>query len=443
MSTYNLADGTTNIDTQLTQNAYVIGEAIYAKILNSSKWNAVTPKSKLPTNVGDALVSLVYNSALPATTANGSVPGLNWTNIASDILGANALNTNTSEQAIAGAAGETIGVADPMSFVKWTKMLRDYHLQITRIRSPWLDVNDFRTAAGIEKQTAAVMKALKGSVQWGWERRHQEQFERISRNLVPCRATGTPIREIVDADGDGTADDDFYEVSLAGANGAAGTLDFRTSGAGNSDVTPDAYISNAVLDLIHDQLQRVTDISDAWGVDNGAPVYALMISTQASYRLKTESGIRDDVRRSSMVDSLIKPLGISESFRGFYHMTDPSMPRFTMASGVLTRVEPLTTEGLRNAAYDTAPYEAAYVVHKEVLECQVPDPNYAVPGGGIVFDPVSYMGDWKWLNTKDNVVNLVGDKGFFLGTLSSATKPKNPEWGYVILFNRTATTYAA
>lgn len=436
MSTYALADGTTNIDTQLAQNAYVIGEAIYAKTLNVSNWNALTPKTPLPTGMGDRLTSLIFDPTLPTTTANGSTVGVNWTAIGADLLSANALNSSTSEQMIAGAAGETIGVADPMSYAKWTRKLLDYGLDITRIKSPWLDVNDFRTAAGLTKQMEAVTKALKNSVRWAWERRYQESYEKIAGNLVPCLTASTPILTTVDGDGDGTADDAFYGEQLAGTG-----LDFRTSGAGNTDVTPTAYLSNAIMDRIYSRLQIVTPVDEAWGIDNGAPVYSLVCSTDASLFLKRESGIRDDVRKSSMVDSLIKPLGISESFRGYYHMTRPDMPRFTIASGVLTRVEPLNSTGGYNAAYDTAPYEAAYVVHKSVLESQIPEPNVTAPG--VKFDPVSYTGDWQWANNKDNVVNILGDKGFFIGSLACAIKPKNYEYAYVILFLRTSVVPGA
>lgn len=435
MSTYTLTDGTTNIDTQLAQNAYVIGDAIYAKTLNSAKWNALTQKTALPTGVGDRLTSMIYDANLPTTTANGSTVGVNWTAIGADLLSANSLNTSTSEQVVAGASGETIGTSDPMSYAKWTKKLLAYGLDITRIRSPWLDVNDFRTAANTAKQISAIMKILKNQVQWAWERRYQDSFEKIAGNLIPCLSASTPTLATVDGDGDGTADDSFYGYQLAG------TLDLSTSGAGNTDVTPNAYISNKILDGVYTKLQILTSIDEAWGIDEGAPVYALVCSTDASYALKHESGFVDDVRKSSMVDSLIKPLGISESFRGFYHMTRPDMPRFTVAAGVLTRVEPLTSTGAYNTAYDTATHEAAYVVHKEVLESQVPAPNVSAPG--VVFDPVSYMGDWKWINNKDLDVNILGDKGFFLGSLACAIKPKNYEYGYVILYKRTTTTLAA
>lgn len=436
MSTYALTDGTTNIDTQLAQNAYVIGDAIYAKKLNVAFWNTLTPKTALPTGMGNALTSMVYDPSLPTTTANGSTVGLNWTAIGADILGSNSLNSATSEQVVAGASGETIGTADPMSYVKWTKKLLDYGMKITRIQSPWLDVNDFRTAAGVAKQSAAIMKALTNSVSWGWDRYYQEKYEYTAGFLVSCLTASTAAASLIDLVSESDADNDnaFYGTNLV-------EVDLATSGPTDNDITPTANISNAVMDDIYDRLKLVTPADEAWGIDNGQPIYALVIGTKASLALKRESGIRDDVRKSTMVDSLIKPLGINESFRGFYHMTLPDPPRFTVSTGVLTRVEPLTSTGAINTAYFTADYEAAYVVHKEVLESQVPTPTVLAPN--VSFNPVSYNGDWQWINNKDNTVNILGDKGFFLGTLACAVKPKNYEYGYVILFKRTSTTPAA
>jgi hypothetical protein len=278
------------------------------------------------------------------------------------------------------------------------------------------------------------MKALTGTVRWAWERRHQTEYEKTAGWLVSCMSASTPIRSTVDGDGDGTSDDTFFGETLTSG------LDFRTSGAANANITPNAYISNGVMDAVYDRLRIITPPEEAWGNDNGQPVFALVISSKASLALKRESGIRDDVRKSSFVDSLLKPLGVQESFRGFYHMTQPDMPRFTMSAGILTRVEPLNEKGEYNSAYDTATYEAAYVVHKEVLECQVPTPTVLAPG--VNFNPVNYMGDWSFVNNKDNSVNILGDKGFYFGTLASATKPKNYEYGYVLIYDRTSTTPA-
>lgn len=443
--TYSLSAGD-DINSNLMQNAYLIGDAIYAKTLNTSKWDAMIPKTTLPTGVGEALTSMVFDVSLPTTAANGSTVGLNWTKNSATALSANALNSSTDEQVLAGAAVDYVSNTDGMSYAKFTKVLRDYSLDITHIRAPWMDVAEFRTAANITKQISALMKALTGVVKWGWERRFQESYEKLAGNLVPCLTASTPILDTVDiftgvtdpvtgsAATSGTANNPFYRLALT-------DLDFNTSGASNADVLPTAYVSNKILDRIYTRLQILTPPEEAYGMDNGAPVFCLVCSTDASLAIKTETGIRDDVRKSSMVNSLIKPLGISESFRGFYHMTQPDMPRFTETNGQLVRVEPLTSTGAFNSAYDSATYEAAYVVHKEVMEAQIPQPTVTAPG--VSFDPVNYRGDWKWLNIKDNAVNLLGDKGFFFGTLACANKPKNIEYAYVILFKRTSTTPAA
>jgi hypothetical protein len=433
--TYAPTAGTDNITTQLQMNSYVIGDSIYAKTLRTSNWNAITPKTALPTGMGDQLVSLLYDASIPTTAAGGSTLGLNWTRVGEDPQSATLLNSSTTGQVNIDANESVVGSTDGLSYVKWTKKMLNYQLYISRLQSPWLDINDFRTAAGIEKQSAAIMKALKGATIWSWERRHQTEQENVAGNFVPCLSSGTTILTQVDGDGGGTSNDAFFGENLAGSG-----LDLRTSGAANADVTPTAHISNAVMDTIYDQLRLLTDPDDAWGNDNGLPVFTAVLATKASLFLKRESGIRDDVRKSSMVDSFIKPLGYNESFRGFYHMTQPDMPRFTISSGVLTRIEPLDSKGQVNSAYATAPYEAAYVIHKETMECQVPTPTVLAPG--VNFAPQNYMGDWSFINNKDNVVNILGDKGFYFGTLASATKPKNYEYSFVILYLRTSTTPA-
>lgn len=446
--TTTLTDGTTSVNTALAQNAYLISGEIYTTNLNTDFWDAMLPKSTLPTGVGEALVSLIYNASLPTTTAGGSTVGLNWTPVKGSALAANSLNTVTPDQVVAGAGVDTKGTLNTsgLSFVTFNKTLQDYGLDITHIRAPWMDANDFRTAAQVVQQVAALTQILAETVKWGWDRRHQESYEKGCGCFVPCLTASTPILTTVDiktgkidpvtgsAATEGTANNPFYRLALT-------DMDLNTSGASNADVIPTAYISNKIMDKIWNRLWLTSSAADAYGKDNAKPVWCAVMSSDASYALKTESGIRDDVRKSTMVDSLIKPLGIEESFRGFYHMVLPDMPRFTESSGALTRIEPLDALGDANPLYDTATYEALYIVHKKVMEVQVPGPTVTSPG--ISLDPVSYRGEWKWVNNKDNVANLLGDKGFFFGTMAAANKPIKPVRGFVVLFKRTVTTPAA
>lgn len=439
--------GTADIDNVLAQTAYQIGPVIHRETMNTEAWDALIPKSELPTGAGDSLSSMVYNRSVPTTTAGGSTVGANWARIGTEIVAANSFAA-TEGQLIEGAAGETIGstAAARTAYVKFLKRMRNYYLSVANIKSPYIDVHTVSTAAAMEQQLAAIQDILTDVTKWTWARRHEQEYERNCGNFVPCLTASTsPILSTVDirtgaidpetgsAATGGTANNPFFGLQLA-------DLELNTSGAGDTDVVPTGYISNAVLDRIHNRLARTTSHNQAYGMDNGRPVFALVLGSDASLAIKRESGIRDDVRKSTIVDSLLKPLGVDESFRGFYHMTQDLIPRFTESGGVLTRVEPFDSSGEYNSAYDTAPIEAFYVVHKSVTECQVPAPNASGPG--VSFAPVNYRGDFSWLNIQDEIKNPLKTIGFFYGTLASAYKPIKVANGYVGLFLRTSSTWA-
>jgi len=114
--TYTLSAGTDNITTNLATNSYVIGDSIYAKTLNTSFWNALTPKTTLPVGQGDKLVSLVYDASLPTTSANGTTVGVNWTAVGADPLSATLLNTSTNSQVVGAAAESVVGATDGLAY---------------------------------------------------------------------------------------------------------------------------------------------------------------------------------------------------------------------------------------------------------------------------------------------------------------------------------------
>jgi hypothetical protein len=93
-----------------------------------------------------------------------------------------------------------------------------------------------------------------------------------------------------------------------------------------------------------------------------------------------------------------------------------------------------------NPDYDLADYEAMIVFDREVMEAQMPKP-ITNPGGNTKFDPVSYMGDFQFLNVRSldkasTYYNPDGTKGLFRAVLSHASKPGQPDLGEVILFRR-------
>jgi hypothetical protein len=442
----------TALDTVLAQQANVIGQQVYTNTLHVSPWLDLVPQTPFPEGQSYQLTTLVYERSIPTTDTTGSSPGLAWHDLAT-LQSGNLFDTVTKEgtqplddatEQTAGPFGGDVGSgltnADLRSYIRFTKQLKPYTLQRATIESPKMSLEDLMFAVHRDQQLNAVTDIMTESTRYSLENRNRDEFDRIAGNLVPCLTAGTPILSTVDAvSGSGTADDDFEGLTLGDSNGTAGTVTLLTSGSGNTDVTPTGNISNAVLDKIYNRNNRMGAGMEAYGRENGRPVYALVLSSEASYALQTESGFRDDIRYSSRVSELIAPLGVEKGFRGFYHLIDDLAPRFTITTGILTRVLPYTsTAGIMsdNAAYDTADYESAFVMHPQVMESQIPNPSTGAKG--ISFDAASFRGDYRWTNIKHAQTNPDGLIGYFRAIMASATKPIKPKFGYVILFKRGA-----
>jgi len=419
-------DANTAIDTILTQEANRIGQDIHRRTLHVSPWMDLIKQTSFPDGMGYTLGTLIYDRALPTTTANGSTLGTNWI----DVGGATSeslVTSSTLDQIITGSKDTNIGAgannANGKSFISFARQLKQYSLKRATVESPRINVEDLRFAAYRTEQLRAVMDALTDATKYSWEERYRDEYDRICANYVICEASGTVI------------------TSTGKEGNASADIDFGAAGA-----TPSANISNKILDSIYFRLVRAGAGTNAYGRENARPVFALVCSSEASYALQTEAGFRDDVRyNNAKVSELIAPLGVEKSFRGFYHLIDDLAPRYTDdGDGNLTRVQPYTASSgvvTPNAAYETAPIEAAYILHQDVMESQIPEPISG--SNGLTFDPVNYRGKFAWKNIPSIDLNPDGTVGFFRGVLASASKPIKTEFGFVVLFSRTSTTPAA
>ena len=439
---FSQTDGTTAIDTILTQEANRIGQDIHRRTLHTTPWMDLLKQTAFPSGMGYQLGTLVYDRALPRQGATSTSLGLNWT-----ALGTNPQDTlrtdSTVDQVLVGAPDTNIGPQSGKSFISFARQLKQYSLSRAVVESPRINVEDLRFAAYRQEQLRAVMDALTEATRYSWEERYRDEYDRVCANLVPCLSLGTPIVQTYDLDNAGGA-----PLRIEGRQTVDVDLisDFTVSGTDN-DYRPTANISNKILDSIYFRLVRAGAGANAYGRENARPVFALVCSSEASYKLISEAGIRDDYRyNNAKVGELIAPLGIERSHRGFYHLVDDLAPRFNVAgTGVLTRVFPYaaTAAGVisENAGYNTATLEAAYVLHQDVMESQIPEP--ITGSNGLTFDPVTYRGKFDWKNIASEVNNPDGTIGFFRGVLASATKPIKTEFGYVILFDRTSSNAAA
>jgi hypothetical protein len=437
--------GITAINNVLVQEANRINEDIYRRTIHTSPWIDLMKQTAFRDGQGYQQTTLVYDRAIPTTGTDNNTAGVTWHDIAlvessnslgsSLMTGRNPLASSTKQ--IAGqSGGDTDADGDfeeARSYINFSRQLKQYTLKRAVIESPKISLEDLRFAAFRQEQIRAIMDLMTEAVRYTWENRYRDEFERVSDNLVLAKTasssfvTGQEGLLVTAYDVDSTADD--------------GTCDIN------------ANISNALLDKIYNQMVRKGAASEAYGRENGRPVFALVCSSNASRSLQIESEYRDDVRyNNAKVSELIAPLGVEKSFRGFYHLIDDLAPRYTFASGTdkLVRVLPYTigdgTTGVAgvtivNSAYEDAPFEAAFVIHPHVCESQIPNPFSGA--GAIKFNPVNYRGQFKWTNIPDAIRNPDGTVGFFRGVLASATRPIKTDFGYTIIFQRTATANAA
>jgi hypothetical protein len=447
-NTFDLGSGLTAINTILAEEANRIGQDIYKRTLHTSPWMDLIKQSAFPDGMGYQLTTLVYDRTIPTTTAGGSTVGVNWAALGTLQSGqttATSFNASSQDQLLNDTAKDvqggrgTGGSTDNRAYVQFSKQLKQYSISRAVIESPRISLEDLRFAAYRTEQLRAIMDLMTESSRYTWENRYRDEYDRVAANFVPCLATGTPSGGV-------TIIDQSVGTKFEGVQTTAVDLtnDFVSSGS-SDDYTPSANVSNKILDQIYFQLVRKGAAAESYGKENGRPVFALVLSSEASYALQIEAGFRDDVRyNNAKVSELIAPLGVEKSFRGFYHLIDDLAPRFTVSSGTITRVQPYTaSSGITNynSLYDTADYEAAYVIHPQVMESQIPNPLSG--SNGLSFNPVNYRGDFKWTNIANEIYNPDSTTGFFRGILASATKPIKTEFGYVILFKRTSTTPAA
>lgn len=425
------------INTILAEEANRIGSDVHTRIMHTSPWIDLVKKSAFPEGMGYQLTTLIYDRSLPTTDAVGDNVGLNWNSVANLQSGASAFGTSVLDQPLddtadnvqAANGGTGVGGTDARNFVNFGKKLKAYSIQRAIIESPRINVDDLRYAAHRQEQLRAVIDSLSESTRHSWAERYRDEYDRLVDNTVICRG---------DATNDAGNPSEFLVSNEGQTTDALGAAGADLDGGSASKVKSD--ISNAVLDKIYFKMIRSGASADAYGRENGRPVFALVCSSEASNTVMKESGFRDDIRyNNARVGELVAPLGVEKSFRGFYHLIDDLAPRYTDGSeGNLTRVEPYTvTNGIAsvNAAYDSAEYEVAYVLHPSVYECQIPAPF----GGtnGLSFNPVDYSGEFKWTNILSETTNPDGTIGFFRGILACASKPIKTDLGYAIVYKRT------
>jgi hypothetical protein len=438
--TFAYTDGTAALNNIFAEEADHIDKEILGYTLHTSPWIDLSPRAEFASGNGYRQNSLVYDRALPQYQTDGSTGDFDEVGALFVDMSPSALATASKGTGVlANSHVDSRGPIASTARIDFTKKLRDYNLERAVFFGPYLSLEDLRFVTQLQEQVSQMVQIMGDATKFIMEERFRTEYDRVCDNVVACKTSGTVIS---------TGFYDFCTGGIAYSDGSGlfpKTIDWTT----NAALLPTANISNRVMDIVQLRLRRSGANQNAWGMENGKAIHAVILSSEASYRLTTESGYRDDLRNAAgRVDELLAPLGVDKAWRGFYHLCDDLAPRYTFTDNgsddYMLRVQPYSFSSsvlVPNSLYDTAQYEVAHVLHKDVAKHLIPAPTVPV-GGGISFNPQDYTGKYNWLNIPDQVTNPFGTNGRFGGIIASATKPMKVDYGYRIIFDRTSATPA-
>ena len=396
----------TNIENLLITESGRIGADIYRKTLNTSPWTTLVKQEAWPDEMGTTVNVLIYERTLPASGGSITFSDVAYNGVGTQVIGATPSGSAVGPGTCA-VTGNNLGFA---------QTLRTYNLQQAAINSPDICLNDLRFPVRRQEQLRNIMSVLSENTQYAWENRYRDEYVRVAGFKVNANQSDL----------------------LSGAHGSDST--FSTS------LLPTSRLTQGILRYFYSRLIRDGAGQNAYGKENGAPVFLLVTSPEASDDLiKLNSDIRQDLRWAKPSE-LIQPLGVERSYAGFYHLVDTMTPRYDLVGGVWTRRNPYISSAASkgqkftpNPDYFAAEYEDSIIFHPDVFTSLVPKPISTA--GGMAFDPQSYRGDFRWRNIPSRDCNPDGTIGFFRAIFSSGSKPVRPELGVVIRHKRCAADF--
>jgi len=380
-----------------------------------SPWGRLTRVGKFPLGMGTTLTETTVERVL-----SGNFETV-WDNVSTGP----ALTSSITGAASNGCVPATKDLQFGQSTVTWNLTQRAY-------QTPCICLDDLKTSFEIERQVAKTVQQLTQLTRTVLDNRRRSEYLR----LVPKIASGVS--------------GEYNGTSVPSAT-ISGDTNLNYCNTGNTALPqPTAQLSQDQLDVIRVQLIRDGAGHNPLGRENGAAVLGLITSAETSRQLlRSNSDLRQDLRYATPSE-LVAPLGVDRSFGGFYHLIDFEVPRYTYANGTFTQVYPYlsgsATNGQKwviNPAYNTAPYEAAYIFHPDVYEEAVQQVGPNIPGAPFDDYPYYYSGQFFWLNIRDTVNNPLGKIGRWLAIFQNGSRPLQPWLGRVVIHKRCPLDFPA
>lgn len=179
----------------------------------------------------------------------------------------------------------------------------------------------------------------------------------------------------------------------------------------------------------------------------GMPVLYLVTDIITANRLlrDADSGLRTDIRESSEANSLLSPLGVTQTIRGWVILAEPWTRRFVSSGdtadssggdNVGTWLEKhyysaSATSRTKNSEWASAPYGESYVCTPAAFNSYVPRPAYTGQGAA-EFTPQNFAGDYEFYVDRNLENNPFGSHGVFLGKFGCGTLAVEPTLLYTL-----------
>ncbi len=356
------------------------------------KWNSLVQRTPFPLGMGQTLSKVNYERTVPG-----------------DAFAWNQLTVNDGTGNNANVPSVQI---DPAS----TNF--SFSLYYGAINSNPMTIHDANLSLNFADQLNSTVYNLEGNVLDIWEDRKQDEYDRLCGHKVICSGNGNAPPE--------SGTDQAWP-----------------------NTNPTSQLTVEFLDECYDRLMRDGG-SDGLDTVQGDPCPLVILEPEAKrdiFRNNTE--LSKNIRYSSDSDILLNPLGATMAYSNFKFVYNYRAPHWDFSGGTWTRrnfystsAATIGTKADPSLQYRNAQYATAYIFHPKVLELLVYDPDESYDNG-VAFDASTWMGKFKWVNQKDNSVNIDGHTGYFRALLASASRPGLPNLGFALRYRRCQFDYNA
>lgn len=399
------------------------------RIWRTNPFRNLVDMAEFPLDEGIAPIVVTFTGDLPTSYSQ--------TNSGPSLLTSNAYGTAATN--LVGLDPNTGGASNllcnpPTTQINNGRIERSFQLSGTAFATPVFCLSDLKRDWQAAEQAAAHEKILKQYITTWWSDYYRVQNVAMVDNKF-C-----------------TQNASFATVDII-----PGTVDWSTCSG-----IPTQQLSWTHLDQVYmDLVRRGVAEEYAVGVDSqGAPVIPIILGIGYIQKLFRDDGsgtVNSSFDTIKYFDpkSLLKQMGLTTAKKGWLPIADVYPVRLGNATPIsvvagltwANAIYPTTNSGtatfgsraipnpqwLATARGGIAQFEVATVLPKNIYSTLY-EPVDPTSFSGFKFDPVEYVGEFKWINNKTfNGDNDLGNVGYYRADIRVAAKPLNPDLGMSIL----------